>query len=324
MTTMATKISTTPAMSTVLCGHQTSTSTTLRIQITPMIIRMMREEHHGDPDEALPEQRDVLVVDVEHPQEDDDRQRDEDDRGEPTLGRQRAHVTEERLSLPQRRRGRSQRLAEVATDLALDLDGHGRPAHVLAVHPVGHPLERFLDVGADARLRHGPGELLGGRLRHVVSDRVEGLRQGESGREAAGDEGEHVGQLPLELAGPAPGEVLQHHRRHDEPDDDAQEGPEEGQQAVAVDEQDAQQQPDDDRDDAKDRPLPRPPGQVGALQKLHGPRGRLTTLDDAVTELDELIGDAADVRRADGLDGPTAGLRRRTARSTRPARAAST
>ena len=66
----------------------------------------------------------------------------------------------------------------------------------VAVHPVGHLLEGVLDVRADPGLGQRPRELLGGRLRRVPGDGVEGLEQAEAaGRRLLAHEHEHVGEL---------------------------------------------------------------------------------------------------------------------------------
>ena len=74
-----------------------------------------------------------------------------------------------------------EQLGQVATDLALDADGHDRPHQVDAGHALGRVLERVLDGPAEARLGEHPLELAAGRLGRLVGDRLEALGEGEPG-----------------------------------------------------------------------------------------------------------------------------------------------
>ena len=113
--------------------------------------------------------------------------------------------------LAQRGRRGAQRLGEVAAHLALDADGHRGPPQVVAVHPLGQPVEAVLQVGADPGLGQGARELLGRGLGRIAHDGVDRLRQREPGGQAAGQQRQHVGQLLLELLGPPGGEDLEQH-----------------------------------------------------------------------------------------------------------------
>ena len=86
-------------------------------------------------------------------------------------------------------------LGQVATDVALDLDGLDHPPEVLAAHPVGQP------VSASTRSRPSRVSMVsrrnssaGGRLR-LLADGLDALGQPVPGAEAAGQDLEGVGQL---------------------------------------------------------------------------------------------------------------------------------
>ena len=98
------------------------------------------------------------------------------------------------LALTQGGRHGEQQLGQVAADLALDPDRHHDPPEVAALHPLGDALQGVLDGHAEPALDHDPPELAGDRLGALADDRVDGLREGEAGREAAGHQLQGVGQ----------------------------------------------------------------------------------------------------------------------------------
>ena len=126
------------------------------------------------------------------------RQAAEDVAGQATLRGERVHVAAQVLALAQGRRHGEQQLGEVSADLALDPDGHHDPPEVTALHPLGDSFEGVLDGHAQTALDDHPAELAGDRLGALADDGVDGLREGEPGREAAGHQLQGVGQAHAE------------------------------------------------------------------------------------------------------------------------------
>src|SRR3954453_14835296 len=90
------------------------------------------EEHdEEDPGRVGPELRDVLVPDQQQVEEEKRRKPAENPWGQAALGRQPPPLPPQPLTFAQRGGHGGQDLGEVATDLALDGDGHDDP---LAVH----------------------------------------------------------------------------------------------------------------------------------------------------------------------------------------------
>ena len=227
--------------------------------------------------------------------------------------REPADVAPEVLSLAERRGRGAQRLGQVAADLALDADRHRGPAHVVAVHALGHVLEGVRHVGTDPGLGQGPRELLGARLGGVARHGVERLEQAEAAGEAGGRQHEDVGEQGLELAGPAPGEVPQDDGGQDETGDDADDEPD---QRVPGQEQDVADEPADEHgEDPQDEPLARTPRQVGPVEQHHRPAGRLAARHELLAHVDQALADRAGRRLGGrGLGAGTAqavGLDRR-------------
>ena len=238
-----------------------------------------------------PQHGDVVVVDLEQIEEDPDREGDEDVGRQPALRGQRPDVALQALPLAQRPGRRPQRLGEVAADLALDADRHRRPAHVRAVHPVRHPLERVADVGADPRLGQGPRELLRQRLGGVLGDGVERLAERESGRQAAGQQHEDIGQLGLELLGPSAREVPEDDGREHEAENGADEEEDKSQHEAVAEEDEQRRRTDEDGDQAEHPPLPGTDRQVGALDEPHRLRRRVAPLHETVPDADQALGE---------------------------------
>jgi len=205
--------------------------------------------------------------------------------------------------------GAAHGLGEVPADLALDADGHPGPAHVGGVHPVGQVVQAVFDVGADPGLGQGPGELLGRGLGGVPGDRVQGLQEREAGREAGGDQGQHIGQLRLELACTPFGGELQEQRRHDQPDHDPQTGADQHRGRAAAQQDHAAGQTDHDGHDPKDGPLPRAQRQVGPFEELLGSRCRGPLVHHLLAVADQGVADRG-YRRGRALFGANRGRAR--------------
>ena len=72
---------------------------------------------------------------------------------------ERGDVAAEALALHHGVGDRHQQLGQVATDLALDADGHDGPGEVRAVHALGRGVERLLERAAEAGLGDDPTQL---------------------------------------------------------------------------------------------------------------------------------------------------------------------
>src|SRR3954454_3314185 len=221
-------------------------------------------DQHQDAQRSGEEHHHVGVVGEHQVEQEGRRKPAEDHRRELALGGQRGDLTAHVLALAHGGRHRVQQLGEVASDLALDVDGHHDPVEVLALEPVGDALEGGLERQPETGLDEHLAELAGDRLGGLADDGVDRLRQRQTGSQGPGHQLQGVGERRLELllaalateAEVQPGsEPAQRHEQ--QPDD----------QVAAADEQADDRDPDEDRG-VEEQPLGRAPVAAARLETV--------------------------------------------------------
>ena len=133
-------------------AHHTSTFATLDIQKMPTLSSTAMTMQQDPADRRGVHRVDVVGLGQGEVDQEAGRQAAQDVAGEPTLGRERAHVAAQVLALAQGGGHGEQELGQVAADLALDPDGHHDPLEVAALHPLGDALHRVLEGDAEPGL----------------------------------------------------------------------------------------------------------------------------------------------------------------------------